>query len=185
MKTKILFSALIAAFLLASCGIMKNDDFTSKKYTHFKKGESTVSVTPNTEYVAVASQAEDIQPTETASTNTFAETVASNSDIQNIKEPAVTKTIQQKIFVSRPTSKKEKIQRTANFIMNRLTDKANTASTSEAPMILLIILCFLLPPLAVFLARGIGNEFWISLLLTILFWIPGVIYSLLVVCDAI
>jgi uncharacterized membrane protein YqaE (UPF0057 family) len=37
----------------------------------------------------------------------------------------------------------------------------------------------------VFLHEGINNRFWISLLLTILFFIPGVIYALLVVTDSI
>lgn len=48
-----------------------------------------------------------------------------------------------------------------------------------------IILAVLLPPLAVFLHSGIGTQFWISLILTLLFWIPGVIYALLVVTDSI
>jgi len=48
-----------------------------------------------------------------------------------------------------------------------------------------IILAILLPPLAVFLHDGIGTTFWISLILTLLFWIPGVIYALLVVTDTI
>lgn len=51
--------------------------------------------------------------------------------------------------------------------------------------IIKIILAVLLPPLAVFLHSGIGNQFWISLILTLLFWIPGVIYALLVVTDTI
>ncbi|MEO5572391.1 MAG: YqaE/Pmp3 family membrane protein [Bacteroidia bacterium] len=44
-----------------------------------------------------------------------------------------------------------------------------------------MVLCILLPPLAVGLKYGIVDKFWISLLLTLLFWIPGVIYALLVV----
>jgi uncharacterized membrane protein YqaE (UPF0057 family) len=51
--------------------------------------------------------------------------------------------------------------------------------------IIKIILAVLLPPLAVFLHAGIGTQFWISLILTLLFWIPGVIYALLVVTDTI
>ncbi|WP_250419056.1 MULTISPECIES: YqaE/Pmp3 family membrane protein [Pontibacter] len=48
-----------------------------------------------------------------------------------------------------------------------------------------VILAVLLPPLAVFLHDGIGTSFWISIILTLLFWIPGVIYALLVVTDTI
>lgn len=49
--------------------------------------------------------------------------------------------------------------------------------------VLLIILCFLLPPLAVYLVYDVGTEFWISLILTLLGWLPGVIYSLIVVLS--
>ena len=43
--------------------------------------------------------------------------------------------------------------------------------------ILTIILCILIPPLAVFLKHGLGTEFLISLLLTLVGWVPGVIYA--------
>ncbi|HEX8331870.1 MAG TPA: YqaE/Pmp3 family membrane protein [Segetibacter sp.] len=58
--------------------------------------------------------------------------------------------------------------------------KANSAPSTNTA--LLVILAILLPPLAVFLHQGeINTKFWISLLLTLLFFLPGVIYALLVV----
>lgn len=48
-----------------------------------------------------------------------------------------------------------------------------------------IILAVLLPPLAVFLHEGIGSSFWISIILTLLGYLPGIIYALLVVTDTI
>lgn len=48
--------------------------------------------------------------------------------------------------------------------------------------LLLVILAILLPPLAVYLHEGeVNNRFWISLLLTLLFWLPGVIYALIII----
>lgn len=48
--------------------------------------------------------------------------------------------------------------------------------------LLLIIITILIPPLGVFLHQGaINSKFWISLVLTLLFFIPGLIYSLFVV----
>ncbi len=47
--------------------------------------------------------------------------------------------------------------------------------------ILLIIAAILLPPLAVGLKSGIGKTFVINLILTLIFFIPGVIHALLVV----
>ncbi|ESW35279.1 hypothetical protein PHAVU_001G221700 [Phaseolus vulgaris] len=40
-----------------------------------------------------------------------------------------------------------------------------------------ILLAIILPPLGVFLKHGCKVEFWICLLLTILGYIPGIIYA--------
>ncbi|HKL39835.1 MAG TPA: YqaE/Pmp3 family membrane protein [Cryomorphaceae bacterium] len=57
---------------------------------------------------------------------------------------------------------------------------ATMAASGEATL-LVIILTILLPPLGVALVFGIGTEFWISLILTLLFYVPGLIYSLIVI----
>lgn len=49
--------------------------------------------------------------------------------------------------------------------------------------ILLVILAILLPPAAVAVYEGITTRFWISLLLTLLFFLPGLIYALIVVLE--
>jgi uncharacterized membrane protein YqaE (UPF0057 family) len=41
-----------------------------------------------------------------------------------------------------------------------------------------VVLAILLPPLGVFLKYGCQMEFWICLLLTILGYIPGILYAL-------
>ncbi|MDR6302122.1 YqaE/Pmp3 family membrane protein [Mesonia maritima] len=46
--------------------------------------------------------------------------------------------------------------------------------------ILTIILSIILPPLAVFLNKGLGKDFLINLILTLIFWLPGVIHALYV-----
>lgn len=46
--------------------------------------------------------------------------------------------------------------------------------------ILTIVLSVLLPPLAVFLNKGLGKDFIINLILTLIFFIPGVIHALYV-----
>ncbi|WP_343762819.1 YqaE/Pmp3 family membrane protein [Gangjinia marincola] len=43
-----------------------------------------------------------------------------------------------------------------------------------------IILNILLPPLAVFMNHGVGTTLLISILLTLLAWIPGIIHAFLV-----
>ena len=46
----------------------------------------------------------------------------------------------------------------------------------------LIVLAILLPPLAVYLYEDeINWKFWVSILLTLLFWIPGIVFAFLVI----
>jgi uncharacterized membrane protein YqaE (UPF0057 family) len=47
--------------------------------------------------------------------------------------------------------------------------------------LLRIIIAILLPPLGVFLQVGIGKQFWINILLTILGYIPGIVHAIWVI----
>ncbi|MGK2864566.1 MAG: YqaE/Pmp3 family membrane protein [Chitinophagaceae bacterium] len=81
-------------------------------------------------------------------------------------------------------SKKEKKSRIKDAKKEIKAYKAAKKGGAEPSTntLLLVILAILLPPLAVYLHQGeINSKFWISLLLTLLFWIPGVIYALIVI----
>ena len=54
---------------------------------------------------------------------------------------------------------------------------------SDTDLLLLVIIAILLPPLAMALYDGISNRFWISLLLTLLFYLPGLIYTLYIILS--
>ncbi|VDL73818.1 unnamed protein product [Nippostrongylus brasiliensis] len=45
-------------------------------------------------------------------------------------------------------------------------------------VVLLCILAFFCPPLAVLFDQGCTAQFWINFLLTLLIWVPGVIHAL-------
>ncbi|KAL5834179.1 hypothetical protein ACOSQ4_013676 [Xanthoceras sorbifolium] len=47
-----------------------------------------------------------------------------------------------------------------------------------------IILAIILPPLGVFLRYGLEVEFWICLILTLLGYIPGIIYAIYVLTKS-
>ena len=49
--------------------------------------------------------------------------------------------------------------------------------------VLRIIIAILLPPLGVFLQVGIGAQFWINVILTILGYIPGIIHAVWVIAK--
>jgi uncharacterized membrane protein YqaE (UPF0057 family) len=44
-----------------------------------------------------------------------------------------------------------------------------------------IILSVLLPPLGVFLRVGVGGQFWLNILLTILGYIPGLVHAIWII----
>lgn len=44
--------------------------------------------------------------------------------------------------------------------------------------VLLIILAILLPPLAVYLEKGGGKDLLINIILTLIFYVPGIIHAL-------
>jgi len=49
--------------------------------------------------------------------------------------------------------------------------------------ILKVLISILLPPLGVFLKVGLGGQFWINVLLTILGYFPGVIHAVWVIAK--
>jgi len=44
-----------------------------------------------------------------------------------------------------------------------------------------IIAAVLLPPLGIFIVRGLGTAFWIGVLLTLIGWVPGAVFALVTV----
>ncbi|NND54250.1 MAG: YqaE/Pmp3 family membrane protein [Gammaproteobacteria bacterium] len=47
--------------------------------------------------------------------------------------------------------------------------------------ILRVLLSILLPPVGVFLQVGIGGQFWLNILLTILGYIPGIVHAVWII----
>jgi len=82
-------------------------------------------------------------------------------------------------------SKKERRAKMADakqMLKNYKAEKA--AGETNTNTLLLAILAILLPPLAVYLHEDdINTKFWLSLLLTLLFWLPGVIYALFIILS--
>ncbi len=46
-----------------------------------------------------------------------------------------------------------------------------------------IIFAILLPPVGVFLQVGIGPQFWINILLTLLGYIPGIVHAVYIIAK--
>jgi uncharacterized membrane protein YqaE (UPF0057 family) len=102
-----------------------------------------------------------------------------------IKDPAPT--VKGAVEDFKNLSRKEKKERFKELKkeIKKFKEAKKSGADPDTNTLLLVILAILLPPLAVYLHQGeINNKFWISLILTLLFWIPGVIYALIVVLGA-
>lgn len=79
--------------------------------------------------------------------------------------------------------KRERIKDVKKTIRQYKAEK-KAGSDPSTDTVLLAILAILLPPLAVYLHEGeINSKFWLDLILTLIFWIPGVVYALIVVLS--
>jgi len=176
---------IFVILLLNSCSVSKVNDFTAQKYTDFKKGKSNIALKRNnltntetafpmpaiiTSDLSLHTPNVDLQPIK--STHTFLhETINEKAVAPHIKIAPKHKIVHRKAL---------------KFMASRFTNSPNTCSeNADVELLLLVILALILPPLAVLLARGAGSEFLLSIILTILFWVPGQIYALLVVFDVI
>lgn len=116
-----------------------------------------------------------------AGTSTVPATIPTTGD------PAPKASVRAALAEFRSLSKKERklrIREAKKQLKEFKKQKRNGEGSTNK--VLLIILAIILPPLAVYLHQGeVNSKFWISLLLTLLFWIPGVIYALLVVTGEI
>jgi uncharacterized membrane protein YqaE (UPF0057 family) len=79
--------------------------------------------------------------------------------------------------------KKERISKVKAAVQQYKTNLKNGERIDDNKL-LAIIFAILIPPVGVVLYENkVTTKFWISLLLTFIFWLPGMIYSLLVVTD--
>lgn len=96
-------------------------------------------------------------------------------------DPAVVKAAVEEFKGLSRKDRKVRVKEAKKAIKQFKAEKRAGKEPSENT-VLLVILAILLPPLAVYLHQGeINTKFWISLLLTLLFWLPGVIYALIVI----
>jgi len=176
--------------LLSSCGIIKNNDFQTQKYTNFKKGETSANrkiITKekkDAQLFVVSENKEAIEPIAAIAEDPSQTIVATVPEIKNEKDKPVN--VKRNNFFTKETNIIKR-NHNASFALNRFVNKPNTASVErgDIDLLVLVILAIFIPPLCVFLIRGLRTEFWLDLILTILFWVPGLIYALLVVFDVI
>jgi uncharacterized membrane protein YqaE (UPF0057 family) len=178
-------SLFFAALLAASCS--SNMEFSKRKYLDGydgnQKQEFAKQIKPASEKSSF-SNAEIIQVSQQSSEELSASLQLNQ---ENIHAENTTALIAKSYFKNPVVNNKESLKEVV--LAQKEKSKKSTfvkenLNKSKADIIE-VVLAFFIPPLAVFLHNGIDMTFWVSLVLTCLFWIPGVVFSLLVVLDLI
>lgn len=103
-------------------------------------------------------------------------------NVNEVKEnqvPVISKTDKKETKKKISRKQKKEIKKALKDFRKNKKDNKNY---SDDDTVLYVILAILVPPLAVYLYEdGITDNFWIDLILTLLFWIPGVIYALIII----
>ena len=55
------------------------------------------------------------------------------------------------------------------------------SSSANSADLLRVLVSVLLPPLGVFLQEGIGTQFWINILLTLMGYLPGLVHAIWII----
>jgi len=147
---------LMAAIMVSSCGIMKNNDFSTQKYTNFKKGKSTVNI----KQVNIEKKNADLYPV-VSDKKELAENIAvadgGNSQTIKTSNPEIKNgTIKPMTHIN--IIPKVKIKPTSSFAMNRLVNRTNTTSYNTD-------------------GHGL-SFFWIVILVVLIIWALGLGFGL-------
>ncbi|WP_233752730.1 YqaE/Pmp3 family membrane protein [Flavilitoribacter nigricans] len=110
---------------------------------------------------------------------------AAEAVVRPVNPENTTTTVEKKELTKKEARKERRMKRKAvkKELKQAIRDWKKEGATSTNTL-LLVILAILLPPLAVGIYEGgLTSRFWISLLLTLLFYLPGLIYALIVILE--
>lgn len=210
---KKLFSLLILSAILVSCGtsnnVVNNRLFQKRKYTSgwfIKKKQKVDKKSSNEEGLAFQDELNSEKPKsehlsvkndDKALEKTIAIDNKNETPIQIISKKKKNDNGKKSVFKNEQLIAKINSKNKENLAVNTFgnekedlnvaskNEKNSNSTSSDVVLILLVILCFILPPLAVWLATSDSRQLIISIILTILFWVPGIIHALLVVLGVI
>jgi uncharacterized membrane protein YqaE (UPF0057 family) len=184
-----LVAVSMIAVLLFSCSPSANEGFAKRKYFDYKWDKKEYAkVEPRQPSTAEAHKAEVVSNEEATVQNTGSEI---EPVVMNEEKPV---TIPSKRVKEIPAEKKAPVMGakegkpsfTEKVIvkqLDRFVEKKQEQDKRDEELLLLIILAIILPPVPVAILRGVGTELLISILLTLLLYLPGLIYALYIIFE--
>ncbi len=189
MKKNLLFLAVFAIVFIQSCTVEKrryldgyhvewnhrhDKQTVLNEKTDLVQEEKVIEASPYEEENASSSKVEVPQVQVQPSNVTVAKLERNNDKQNRAQKPNKGKYHQ--------TTARENVEHTTNVFAPKAELNFDASNQSDEEDLLLIILAIFIPPLAVFLHEGSWNTTcWINLILTLLFWLPGIIHALWVI----
>ena len=169
-------TTIVAANFLVSCSSKKVGFFSNSypQYVHKSLSEETTEAALEQIPVPTVTEKSFVEKYGSAEEATKETVTNKPKQAQLVKSSKSAQTTSETVFSPiKKITKEEKKQ---------LKQIVKKETKTDDHTILLIILAILLPPLAVALFEGIGKgiktPFWLDVLLTLLGWLPGVVYAL-------
>lgn len=192
---------IIASMLFTSCSKQTSLTLTKRLYrkgyyVNFGIAENNKQNTIDTKAAPIAK----LNPIENSpillANNTSVENLQKLAEKQNsepvivsenkpVKQTHISKLINKaKTFNNNLINSANNVQLVKHNTASKNAQKGNSDKLHGGPEdILILLFCIFIPPIGVFLLRGLDTEFWLDLLLTILFFFPGMIYAIIVFLE--
>lgn len=168
-KTLHLLAVFTASLVLLSSCSSTNNGFSKQKYTGFKKGDGQSAGKANTAKHK-ANKTDHTQPADFTTNVQNSESDAINTSsafkLPDLKmtDPTLV------ILASEDHGNKHRLSRFKDFFKSRpIPQKTGNGGDADANMIIMILLCIFLPPIAILIHEGVGTPFWLDLIL----WLIG------------
>lgn len=174
---------LAASASFTSCNTAKPYLFGYRPAPHYQPVATAPAATS-----AIVAEAPNVAPTapntDLLTASAEATVVAARPSVVSSPAPALSARLETARTEQQLTrSQERRYERVISKVKRAEAKQAATGSKVDAVE---LILAIFLPPIGVLVhEHGINSKFWISLLLTLLFFFPGMIYSILVVTDTI
>ena len=189
---KIIFS-LIAVFILGSCSskftLVKRKYSIGYYVSASKKAPAVKERDAKIHLVNHKNGQEDATTVQIVKAKKESKTVQTVAESKTQAKEMAIKTFTQaqktpnadKLIASKNKHFSAQTKREFKSLKTKIGTLSKSGSEPDAKAIVTIILCISIPPLAVYLfKKNMDTNFWVDLILSLLFWLPGIIFAFLV-----